>query len=83
MNTYTIQIRDRRQTTLPKPLLKQLGVAEGDFLEVAVGKKQVTITSKKRVALAALKEIQAAFARSRVSEATLQRAVARERASQA
>lgn len=83
MNTYTIQVRDRRQTTLPKSLLKQLGVAEGDFLEVEVGKKQVTIQSKKRVALAALKEIQAAFSRSRVSENRLQRSLARERVTQA
>ena len=59
-----------------KPMIK-------DTFEVEVGGKRVTVKSKKQVALSALKEIQRAFAHSRVSETSLQRSLVNQRVNQA
>ena len=67
MTTYSLDIRNRRQVTLPSELLKLLDVEVGDSLEVKVNKKKVTIKSKKQIAMDALKELQRAVQESGVS----------------
>ena len=81
MSKYTIGIRPRRQATLPRPLLKKLGVEVGDSLQVTMEGKKAVITPQKQLALDALSEIQSTFARSKVSEATLKRAADQQRSS--
>lgn len=73
--TYTIQIRDRRQVTLPTALLKKFNLAVGDNLEIQLDNNFAVIKPKKRVALDAFKEIQVAFAKSAVTEKELQKAL--------
>ena len=75
MSTYTIDIRPRRQATLPRPFLKKLGADVGDALHVEVSGQKAIVKAKKRIALDAFREIQSAFSRSKISEATLQRSV--------
>lgn len=79
--TYNIQIRPKRQATLPSSLLVNLGVDVGDSLLVKVEGKKATITPKKEVALNALNEIQKAFSKSGVPEKSLQKEILKNRAS--
>lgn len=72
MNNFTVQIRDRRQITLPKPILQQFGIEVGDSLELKIRNKEVILKPIRRIALEALKEIQEAFASSKVSEREFQ-----------
>lgn len=73
MQTYTIDIRPRRQATLPRELLEKLGVDVGDKLEADVEGKKMVLKAKKQIALDALAEIQRIVRESGVSEAELQR----------
>ena len=66
--TYTIQIRPRRKTTLPSPLLKKLGVDIGDSLEISIKGKKAIVKSKKQIALEAFRELQKIVQKSGVSE---------------
>jgi bifunctional DNA-binding transcriptional regulator/antitoxin component of YhaV-PrlF toxin-antitoxin module len=66
--TYTIDIRQRRQATIPSAVLVQLGVGVGDSLEIEVSGKKAVVTPKKQIALEALAEIQKAFQKSPISE---------------
>jgi len=75
MSTYTIDIRPRRQATLPRPFLKKLGADVGDALHIEVRGQKAVVMAKKRIALDAFREIQSAFSRSKILEATLQRSV--------
>lgn len=79
MNNYTVQIRERRQITLPKPILEQFDMQIGDSLEVKIKDKEVILKPVKKVALEALKEIQMAFANSKVTEKELQDELAKQR----
>jgi bifunctional DNA-binding transcriptional regulator/antitoxin component of YhaV-PrlF toxin-antitoxin module len=76
-------IRDRRQITLPREVCEQLGVDVGDTVEMAVEGGALVITPSKKLALDALNEIQAAFARSSISEQELQRAAGQARTERA
>lgn len=67
-------LRQRRQITLPRKVCEQLGIEVGDALELSVENGALIITPSKQLALDALQEIQAAFARSGLSEEDLQRA---------
>lgn len=68
--TYTIDIRQRRQATIPNAVLVQLGVGVGDSLEIEVSGKKAIVTPKKQVALEALAEIQKAFRQSKIPMST-------------
>ncbi len=67
-----ITLRARRQLTLPAEICDALGLAVGDRLEIAVSDEGLLVRPKKAVALSALSEIQAAFARSDLTEEDLQ-----------
>lgn len=58
MQTYIIDIRPRRQTTLPQSLLKEVGVTVGDKLLASVKEKKIILKAQKNIALDALGEIQ-------------------------
>ena len=67
--TYTVNIRQRRQITLPRELLVKWSLDEGDKLRIEIGDGDiVTLTPQKKVALQALTEIQAIFAKSEIPE---------------
>jgi len=67
--TYILDIKQRRQVTFPKDLLTKLGLSEGDKLQIEVrSDSEAVIKPQKRVALKALKEIQAIFARSGITK---------------
>lgn len=65
---FTIDIRPRRQATLPAPLLQMMGIGIGDSLEVEINNNQAVLRPKKQLALDALKAIQAAFRRAKIPE---------------
>lgn len=65
-------LRERRQITLPAELCEKLGLQVGDRLEVHFDGDTLVIKPKKALALRALREIQAAFAASGLTEKELQ-----------
>lgn len=69
-----ITLRQRRQVTLPADVCEALGLETGDKLQVFLTEDGVMIRPKRDAALKALREIQAAFAASGVTEAALQAA---------
>ena len=70
--TYILDIRQRRQVTLPGELLAGLGLNQGDQLAVTLKGDQAVIKAKKQAALDALEQIQKAFADSGIKEEELQ-----------
>jgi len=70
---FTIDIRPRRQATLPSALLQIMGVSVGDQLEVMIKDKQAVIKPKKQIALEALNAIQKAFKDSGISLSQLEK----------
>lgn len=70
--TYILDIRQRRQVTLPGELLVGLGISQGDQLVVTLKGDQAVIKAKKQAALDALKQIQKAFVDSGIKEEELQ-----------
>ncbi len=72
MTSYLIDIRQRRQTTIPSAVLAQLGVGIGDSLEISVTDNKATLIPQKQIALNALQEIQSVFTQSGVKESQLQ-----------
>ena len=67
--TYIVDIRQRRQITLPKDLLSTWNLSQGDQLRIEVkDNREATLIPQKQLALSALKEIQAIFAKSRLSQ---------------
>lgn len=79
MQTYTIDIRPRRQATFPKALLKELDLDVGDKLEAKADGKKIILKAKKQMALDALKEIQRIFQESGIPEKEFQDAVIADR----
>lgn len=75
MTSYLIDIRQRRQTTIPSAVLTQLGVGIGDSLEISVSGNKATLIPQKQIALNALQEIQSVFASSGVKESEIQNLV--------
>lgn len=69
--TYKIDIRPRRQVTLPSDLLKELGVSVGDAVEICVEGQKAILKPKKIAALDALAEIKDAFKKADVSKEDL------------
>lgn len=72
MQTYTIDIRPRRQATFPQELLKEVGVDVGDKLVAEVKNKQVILKPRKQAFLDALKEIQRMVKESGIPEKEMQ-----------
>ena len=68
MQTYTINIRPRRQATFPKKLLEELGVDVGDDFEAYTEEKKIVLKPKKQIALEAFKELQKAVQESGISK---------------
>ncbi len=64
-------LRPKRQITIPKEICEQLGVDQGDVLELTVNNSIMIAKPKKNIALDALIEIQNAFKRSGITEEEL------------
>ena len=64
--TYTLDIRPRRQVTLPKDALEKLGLEVGDSLEMKLEGKKATLTAKKQIAMDAFRELQRIFKASKI-----------------
>lgn len=79
MQTYTIDIRPRRQTTIPRPLLEELGIDVGDKLVAEIKQKQIILKPQKQAALDALKALQKAFQESGISEKEMQESLKKQR----
>ena len=79
MASYTVNIRPRRQATLPRPLLETLGVSVGDSIKIEVSGKKAVLTAQKQAALDALAEIKKIFAESGISEREMLAAVDKSR----
>lgn len=79
MQTYTIDIRPRRQATFPRKLLEELDLKEGDKLVASVKDKKIMLTPKKQVALDAFKALQKAFQESGIPEKEIQEALKKDR----
>lgn len=72
MQNYTIDIRPRRQTTIPKSLLEKVGIGVGDKLVATTKDDQIILKAQKNVALDAYKELQRIVKTSGTSEKELQ-----------
>lgn len=72
MQTYTLNIRPRRQATFPKELLKQLDLEVGDKLIASTEGKKLILKPQKQIALEALAEIQRIFKESGIPEKEIQ-----------
>lgn len=79
MQTYTIDIRTRRQATFPKPLLEEVGIDVGDKLIAEVKDKKIVLKPNKQVAIDALKALQKAFQESGIPESEFQESIKRDR----
>lgn len=79
MQTYTIDIRPRRQATFPRALLEKLELGEGDQLQAEVQDKKIILKPKKQVALDAFKALQKAFQESGIPEAEFQENIKKDR----
>lgn len=62
-----VELRPRRQLTLPRKVCELIGVAPGDKLELAIEDSRLVVTPKRVKALNALREIQEAFQRSGIT----------------
>lgn len=70
---YIVNIRDRRQITLPADILNQLDLAAGDKLAIQVKKQKLVAKPIRVQAMDALKAIQKAFQKAKISEDELQK----------
>lgn len=68
-----VVLRPKRQVTLPREVCDQLGIEPGDTLELTVEDSVLIARSRKKIALDALREIQAALERSGISEEEFQK----------
>ena len=73
MDTYTIDIRPKRQTTLPKPVLEKVGLSVGDKLLIRVEDNKIILEPQKKIALDALQEIERIVRVSGISETVMQK----------
>lgn len=79
MQTYTINIRPKRQTTFPQPLLQAVGLNVGDKLIAKIEKKRIILEPQKQAALNALRELQRLFRTCGVSEKEMQESLKKTR----
>ena len=66
-----VTLRERRQMTLPRELCDALGIAPGDGLDLELVERAILVRPSRQVALAALRAIQEAFAKSGITEEEL------------
>jgi len=81
MASYIVDIRQRRQVTLPYAALRELGVDVSDSLEIELTKSGAILKPKKQVALNALAEIQRVFSKADISEGQMLKFIAKNRQS--
>lgn len=72
--TYIVNIRNRRQITLPANILNKLGLSVGDNLAIQVKEQKIIARPIREQAVDTLKAIQKVFQKSKVSESELQEA---------
>ena len=72
MQTFTINFRPRRQTTIPKTLLDELNVGIGDDFNAHVEGNKLIFKPKKQIAMDAFKELQKAIQESGIGEKEMQ-----------
>ena len=65
---YTIQIRPRRQTTIPQELLDQLKLSVGDNFLASINDGKIVLVASKKKSLDAFKVLQKAMQLSKISE---------------
>ena len=70
--SVNITLRPKRQVTLPREIVEQLGISTGDILEITVENTTLIARPRKNRALESLREIQQAFQRSGITEEELQ-----------
>lgn len=70
--TFIVNIRDRRQITLPGDILDKLGLSVGDNLAIQVKKQELVIKPLREQAVDTLKAIQKVFQKSKIDEKELQ-----------
>lgn len=83
MAIYTLDIRQRRQTTFPNAVLKELGLTIGDSFEVEVQNDKAILTPKKKIALDAFEEIQKVFSKTQISEKEMLESIDKQRMARA
>lgn len=69
---FVIDIRDRRQITLPADLLKELSLSVGDKLAFQVSNQKLIAKPIKNQSLETLKALQKTFFKANISERDLQ-----------
>lgn len=79
MQTFTLNIRTKRQTTIPKSLLQQVGLKVGDKLVATIKEESIILKPQKKVTLDLLKEIQKIVKESGVSEKEMQDSIKKTR----
>lgn len=79
MQTYTLDIRQRRQATFPKSLLEEVGVDVGDKLVAKVENKKIVLKPQKQAAMDAFKALQKAFQESGIPESEFQESIKKDR----
>jgi AbrB family looped-hinge helix DNA binding protein len=67
-------LRTKRQVTIPRNICDQLGISEGDILELTVDDSKLIAKPRRKIALDALRAIQDAFQKSGITEEELQEA---------
>ncbi|HUS60217.1 MAG TPA: AbrB/MazE/SpoVT family DNA-binding domain-containing protein [Nevskiaceae bacterium] len=70
---FIVNIRDRRQITLPADVLNQLSLSVGDNLAIQVKEQKLVAKPVQKQAVDTLKAIQKIFQNSKVSEDELQK----------
>ena len=66
-----VQLRPKRQITLPSKVCEKLGIDFGDKLELSIKDDSIVVKPKKTIALNALNEIRKAFKKSDITEGEL------------
>ncbi|MBU4313374.1 AbrB/MazE/SpoVT family DNA-binding domain-containing protein [Patescibacteria group bacterium] len=74
-----VQLRPKRQITLPSKVCEKLGIEYGDRLELRIKDDSIIVKPKKTIALNALNEIRKAFKKSGVTEEELIKSVGEKR----
>ena len=72
--TFIVNIRDRRQITLPADILDKLGLSVGDNLAIQVKKQELIVKPLREQAVDTLKAIQKVFQESKINERELREA---------
>jgi len=72
--TFIVNIRNRRQITLPANILEQLNLAIGDSLAIQVKKQKLIAKPVREQAVDTLKAIQKVSQKAKISENELQKA---------